>query len=54
MEKFNGDAKVYYNKGQGDNGGSFMYSMLSAAFNGSVDSTCQNFPDMDGNGRTDL
>lgn len=31
-----------------------MCSALSAAFNVSVVGTCQNFPDMDGNGRMDL
>lgn len=31
-----------------------MWSALSAACNGSVAGTCQNFPDKDGNGRTDL
>jgi hypothetical protein len=55
VDKFNGDAKVYYNKGQGDNSGSsFIWSAASAAFDGSVAGTYQNFPDMDGNGRADL
>jgi hypothetical protein len=35
-------------------GSSFMWSAPSAAFDGSVAGTCQNFPDMDGNSRADL
>ncbi|KAG5761188.1 hypothetical protein H9Q72_010693 [Fusarium xylarioides] len=55
VDKFNGNAKVYYNEGQGDNSGSsFKWNEPSEAFEGSIAGTCQYFPDLDGNGRADL
>ncbi|KAJ4264235.1 hypothetical protein NW762_005429 [Fusarium torreyae] len=55
VDKFNGNAKVFYNKGEGDHSGSsFMWSEASEAFEGTVAGTCQYFPDLDGNGRADL
>ncbi|KAF5007862.1 hypothetical protein FDECE_5777 [Fusarium decemcellulare] len=58
VDKFNGNAKVYYNRGRdsgGNNGGSsFKWDRASEAFEGSVQGTCQYFPDLDGNGRADL
>ncbi|KAM0258235.1 hypothetical protein ACHAPA_011356 [Fusarium lateritium] len=41
VDKFNSDAKVYYNEGWGDNSGSsFTWSAPSAAFDSSVAGTC--------------
>ncbi|KAF5658685.1 killer toxin subunits alpha beta [Fusarium heterosporum] len=51
VDKFTGDARVSYNEGDGT---SFTWSEASAAFDGSVAGTCQNFPDLDGNSRADL
>ncbi|KAF5612104.1 killer toxin subunits alpha beta, partial [Fusarium sp. NRRL 25303] len=51
VDKFNGNAKVYYNEREGD---SFKWGEPSGAFEGSVAGTCQYFPDLDGNGRADL
>ena len=59
IDKFTGDASVLYNGGQvsdpgSNSGSSFHWDTATAAWTGAYAGTCQYFPDLDGNGRTDL
>ncbi|KAM5381701.1 hypothetical protein ACJZ2D_002921 [Fusarium nematophilum] len=58
VDKFTGNAKVYYNRGRGDpaelGGSSIRWDRAQEAYEGSYAGTCQYFPDLDGNGRADL
>ncbi|KAF7556324.1 hypothetical protein G7Z17_g1541 [Cylindrodendrum hubeiense] len=58
IEKFSGDAYVWYNEGRGDPddllGSSFSWRRQTAvAYAGNAAGTCEYFTDLDGNGRAD-
>lgn len=58
VDKFTGDATVWYSRGRGnpaDNlGSSFHWDMTNGAvYAGNVAGTCMYYPDLDGNGRAD-
>ncbi|CAH0054256.1 unnamed protein product [Clonostachys solani] len=58
VDKFNGDAYVWYNKGRGSpadlQGSSFSWGQQSkAAYAGNAAGTCEFWADLDGNGRAD-
>ncbi|KAM0257394.1 hypothetical protein ACHAPA_011776 [Fusarium lateritium] len=60
VEKFSGDAFVYYNKGRKDVSGSrYVWEIQERggpfpAYGGSYAGSCQYFPDLNGDGRADL
>lgn len=55
VDKFTGDASVWYNQGQIPNSGSaFTWEAKGAVYQGAMQGLCEHFPDLDGNGRADL
>ncbi|KAK4220604.1 SGNH hydrolase-type esterase domain-containing protein [Podospora fimiseda] len=55
VNKFNGDASVWYNRGQIPNSGSaFTWEAKGAVYQGAAQGHCEHFPDLDGNGRADM
>ncbi|KAL2205673.1 hypothetical protein CC79DRAFT_1311155 [Sarocladium strictum] len=59
VDKFNGNGFVWYNEGPGSpselSGSSYRWRKIdNHVFDGSYAGTCQNFVDLDGNGRADL
>ncbi|KAK4222286.1 SGNH hydrolase-type esterase domain-containing protein [Podospora fimiseda] len=55
VNKFNGDASVWYNRGQIANSGSaFTWDLKGTVYQGAAQGHCEHFPDLDGNGRADM
>ncbi|KAM0542975.1 hypothetical protein ACHAPJ_012532 [Fusarium lateritium] len=55
VDKFDGDATVWYNKGQKPASGStFTWELRGKAYMGAAQGQCEHWPDLDGDGRADM